>query len=702
MASDVGAYSECMHKIIDELRPALFGDDLIAMNDGLSMVKAPFFTQLEYRMQQVRDMEAKVEQIQTECDRIKDAHEEVRAEAEKLRAEQAVVLRKAFVAERRRIKIKLSTFLERRQMQIKVLEQNEAEMLRMKEAIHDLQSKLNIREKAETQEIVVNDVERDIFRESVRDTGILKPPMKASLMEPPVQDPSIFGPFQPTLHEDEEGVEMKQQLLILRNARLSDFEDKYRAAQHDRETFDDKEKPLFVLQMHELEEELGLLEDKVQNGFRTPRYELEDPAASEINSQATGLTPKPLYGTQKSLLSQSQKSVGSIKSDPNGDPSEEDEQEEEELTGEELEEQLRFYTDAKSNIVNIWKGYLRRTGGKPRELPRQLPEESITAWVYEIFEEKVRLDTESQNNNKANSGYMTIEKVFYTVLDHKYGSETIANLVAYDFLSFIDEQRQNVKLLSLFASAMSGGWYDADWKYILRVQQFIKALAPQGFPNMLALDEFMVRHFYHDQPQIEIHRVLKAFTVFPTYNRQLAELGPAGEAISAELFAEFVAYLLDIKEEPRLRKAGIMIGIRELDKPITVTYEEFESFANMCVPLPLRVDICQLYYRMMIRAHPDKHFPPQSLSMAITAIELEVLLEHYSVEGNSLQMDASHQQHSPLISSLARPNRVPSAGRSLSPVASAVSPPRSSAASPARSTRSANINIKTPLLGSIG
>jgi len=71
---------------------------------------------------------------------------------------------------------------------------------------------------------------------------------------------------------------------------------------------------------------------------------------------------------------------------------------------------------------------------------------------------------------------------------------------------------------------------------------------------MLALDEFMVRHFYHDQPQIEIHRVLKAFTVFPTYNRQLAELGPAGEAISAELFAEFVAYLLDIKEEPRLRK----------------------------------------------------------------------------------------------------------------------------------------------------
>uniref|UniRef100_A0A7S1H693 Uncharacterized protein n=3 Tax=Hemiselmis andersenii TaxID=464988 RepID=A0A7S1H693_HEMAN len=325
------------------------------------------------------------------------------------------------------------------------------------------------------------------------------------------------------------------------------------------------------------------------------------------------------------------------------------------MTGEELEDQIRFYTDSKASVINIWKGYERRTGGRVRELPRKLPQESIITWVYEIFEEKVRMDANMQNNAKANNtGYMTIEKVFYTVLDEKYGSQQIANLVAHDFLSFIDENRQNVKLLNLFAAAMSGGWYDADWKYILRVQQFIKALAPQGFPNMLALDEFMVRHFYHDQPQSEIHRVLKAFTVFPTYNRQLAELGPAGEAISAELFAEFVAYLLDIHEEPRLRKVGIMIGIRDLDKPITVTYKEFEAFTNMCVPLPLRVELCQLYYRMMIRAHPDKHFPPNSLAMAITAVELEVLLEHYSVEGNSLALDGSNQQQqgSPLLSSL--------------------------------------------------
>lgn len=48
--------------------------------------------------------------------------------------------------------------------------------------------------------------------------------------------------------------------------------------------------------------------------------------------------------------------------------------------------------------------------------------------------------------------------------------------------------------------------------------------------------------------------MLKAFTVFPTYNRQLAESD--SEAISPELFAEFIAYLLEIQEEPRLRKVA--------------------------------------------------------------------------------------------------------------------------------------------------
>lgn len=309
----------------------------------------------------------------------------------------------------------------------------------------------------------------------------------------------------------------------------------------------------------------------------------------------------------------------------------------------ELDEQelKAFWTDkgSKASEINIWKAYEKRCQGKAREHERVLDEVEITQWVYEIFEEKVRLDIESQN--KGSQGYMTIEKVFFKVFEERYGAPFIANLAAFDFLSYIDQHKSNVKLFHLFASAMSGGWYDADWKYILRVQQFITSLAPSGFNNMLALDEFLVKHFYQDQPQSEIHRVLKAFTVFPTYNRQLAESD--SEAISPELFAEFIAYLLEIKEEPRLRKVGIMIGITSLDKPMSVSYQQFESFANTCVSLPLRADISQLYYRMMIRSHPDQLFPPSSLAMAITAVELEVLLDNYVLD-DGLNMTTKDKQ----------------------------------------------------------
>lgn len=437
----------------------------------------------------------------------------------------------------------------------------------------------------------------------------------------------------------------------------------------------------------ELETELRTLEGSIEGGWLTPRYELED-----TDKAKTSPPGSPLSSSRNVDVEQDEEEV----------------EEEEGDGGFDEEEQRLFWTDKGSNAVaiNIWKSYEKRVQGRARDLPRVLPDESITQWVYEIFEEKVRLDIDSQTN-KTSAGYMTIEKVFYKVLDEKYGSELVANLVAFDFLSYIDANRENVKLYNLFAGAMSGGWYDADWKYILRVQQFIKALAPMGFPHMLALDEFMVKHFYHDQPQSEIHRVLKAFTVFPPYNRQLAESD--SEAISAELFAEFIAFLLDIQEEPRVRKVGleegcilvllehayyisetrvgrvtlkdgkkiiliaslslsrplssqvsIMSGITSMDKPIAVSYDQFEKFANMCVPLPLKAEIPRLYYRMMIRAHPDELFPPPSLAMAITAIELEVLLDHYSLEVMSLSFADRDDAMGPMIP------RLPSIGSQAS------------------------------------
>jgi hypothetical protein len=66
----------------------------------------------------------------------------------------------------------------------------------------------------------------------------------------------------------------------------------------------------------------------------------------------------------------------------------------------------------------------------------------------------------------------------------------------------VDEARGRNKLLQLFASVMSrGGWFDSDWKYVLRVQQFVHSMFPAGFPNIGAVENFLIRHFYPDLPR---------------------------------------------------------------------------------------------------------------------------------------------------------------------------------------------------------
>ena len=66
----------------------------------------------------------------------------------------------------------------------------------------------------------------------------------------------------------------------------------------------------------------------------------------------------------------------------------------------------------------------------------------------------------------------------------------------------MDEARGRNKLLQLFATVMSrGGWFDSDWKYVLRVQQFVHSMYPAGFPNIGVVENFLIRHFYPDLPR---------------------------------------------------------------------------------------------------------------------------------------------------------------------------------------------------------
>mmetsp|Transcript_83 Transcript_83/g.140 ORF Transcript_83/g.140 Transcript_83/m.140 type:complete len:250 (+) Transcript_83:121-870(+) len=178
---------------------------------------------------------------------------------------------------------------------------------------------------------------------------------------------------------------------------------------------------------------------------------------------------------------------------------------------------------------------------------------------------------------------------------------------------------------------MSGGWFDADWKYILRTQQFALALYPNGFASLATLEEFLARSFYSDQPHSEIQRVVKSMQTFTPYNRKLAEAGgQQSELVPAEMFAELIAYMLEKGDEPRLQKISIMMNVKDMQKKHAVSYEQFEQFANTCIPQDLEVATCRFYYRMLLKSHPDRLFPPMNLAMCISAMELEIILAQHS------------------------------------------------------------------------
>ena len=71
----------------------------------------------------------------------------------------------------------------------------------------------------------------------------------------------------------------------------------------------------------------------------------------------------------------------------------------------------------------------------------------------------------------------------------------------------VEEERGRNRLLELFAKVMSrGGCFDSDWKYVLSVQQLVHSMYPQGFPDMGAVEVFLIRHFYPDLPRRgEVH-----------------------------------------------------------------------------------------------------------------------------------------------------------------------------------------------------
>lgn len=606
LCDTAGSFSECLSMIKDELKPALYSDDLMSADDGTTLIRIPFFAQLDYRKGQVADALNAVERVQESKVALEAELEQLKELVAQSQAEMGKLHRKVFLANRKVIKKNLSTFLERRQMAADAKAELQEEMETMTTNLQNLEVRLNDALEGNKRDIFENKEELAQMKVSLGKCGVLRPPMEPALVVPPVPHTRIHGPHLPIITFEEEVLELKNQLLMLRNANLSSFEARFSAGvQQDHSEF--------KMNMEELELEIQALDAAIQRGLAPNQYELViTQPGQETGSVGSHESPLPDKSPARRL------------DDISKEPLSEQQQEE--------EKEQQYWLEKGSNqqiAINVWKLWEKRKT-TAREMPRKLDIKDVTQWVYAVYQKKANADVRSQKDSTV--ALLTVEQTLFQYLDEKYMSRHVANIVAYDILILVEEMRETSSLFSLFAQALSGGWFDANWKYILRVQQFANSLYPNGFNNLSELEDFLVRYFYNEHPHTEVERVIKALQIFAPYNRQLAEAAStqAGEKVTAELLAELVAHMLEQGEEPRLQKIKIMMDLKDMVKRAPVSYEEFEQFADLCVPTQLDVATCRLYYRMLLKSHPDRLFPPASLAMCVVTLELEMLLSHHS------------------------------------------------------------------------
>jgi hypothetical protein len=109
-----------MQKVLElmrnELKAALFSDDLMSADDGLSLIRIPFFDQIEYRKLQLAESEKNAAQLQQTVENVLLAQTELQKKLDEGIPLIAQLKRKAFLAERRLAKMKLLTFFLRKSM----------------------------------------------------------------------------------------------------------------------------------------------------------------------------------------------------------------------------------------------------------------------------------------------------------------------------------------------------------------------------------------------------------------------------------------------------------------------------------------------------------------------------------------------------------------------------------------------------------
>jgi len=111
-----GATRELLVMLRDVLRPALLSDDLASADDGCALVRVPFVAQIARRERQLARLAEALAAAQAGEAAARGDAARLRAAAAEFGREQERVARRARAAERRRVKMKLSVFFERRTM----------------------------------------------------------------------------------------------------------------------------------------------------------------------------------------------------------------------------------------------------------------------------------------------------------------------------------------------------------------------------------------------------------------------------------------------------------------------------------------------------------------------------------------------------------------------------------------------------------
>ena len=274
-----------------------------------------------------------------------------------------------------------------------------------------------------------------------------------------------------------------------------------------------------------------------------------------------------------------------------------------------------------------------------KERVRELHLDSIMAWVYEILHRKADAELELLLGSDPSLPYPTLRQTFRQYMNDKYGSSRVADLAAYDILSYIDRHRDDNAILNLFSQSMAVlGQGTGDWKYFLRAEQFARAVltsaAVQHFSNLDHLQDFLLRRFYADQQRSQVDRLMELLQKFAPYNRCLAQ--SRSKAIPLEVFSEFIAHLIQQGEELRMQKVLMVMQVEQLGTPNStepMPYAKFERLAVMCIAGSVEVAACQQCYRLLQRSCPDRIFSATTLSAAIATLELEGMIAgHHNLQ----------------------------------------------------------------------